>query len=40
MDTDATNNYAYYPPLDKAFYDFVDEQYRDLHKNNTGRDMI
>ena len=40
MDIDATNIYAEDPPIDKTFYDYVDDQYRDFYKDNTGKDMI
>ena len=40
ISVDTTNTYASDIPIDKNFYDYGDDQYRDFHKNNTGKDMI
>ena len=40
MASDTTNTYAQDPTPDKTFYDYVDDQYIDFHRNNTGKDMI
>ena len=33
MDIDATNTYAEDPPIDKIFFDYVDDQYRYFHRD-------
>ena len=42
IDIDATNTYAEDPPIDKIFFDYVDDQYRYFHKKQyrKGYDRI